>query len=174
MPARRKHFRAWVVDHVPIALLTHAHEAGIAVVLIIVSGPLLGGNATPETIYSQVPPWMSAFWAWGLMAGGVLTIYGLIAFRPRAEWAGQLILGYALTFYALALIVGGGAKAFVASAVFGVLGLVSWWRSFKITSQAYVQHRLVLEAKAAHEQVELERLIREDRERDRRRREDRR
>jgi len=175
MASDRKHWRARIVDAAPLAFLTHAHEAGIAVALLIVAAPLLGGGMFgPESVHSQVPAFMAVTWAWCLVAGAWLTIRGLVAFRPRMEWAGQITLGWALAFYALALAWTLQPAALLAGAVFGVLGVVSWWRSFKITSQPYVQYRLLREARAAHRQAELERTIQVNREAERRNRESRR
>lgn len=167
-PVRRprlpQDWRARIVDRAPLPLLTHAHEVGLSIALLVIALPLLGGDPAPPSIHSQVPEAMATFWAWALVGGSVLTIWGLFANRPRVEWGGQLWLGYALTFYALALVWGAGAAGFLASAVFGVLGLVSWWRAFKITSAAQVQHRLVQAARHAHETATVERTIRRNRE----------
>lgn len=157
-------WRARVVDRVPLTMLTHAHEVGIAVALILVGFPYaMGGQPKPDSVHSQVPHFLAVGWSWSLLLGGTLTLVGLFANRPRAEWGGQLWLGYALTFYAGALIAKAGWSGFLAASIFGVLGAVSWWRSFKITNQGYVQHRLVREARDAHEKAIAERTIRENR-----------
>ena len=125
-----RHWRARIVDHVPLPLLTHAHEAGIAVSMMLVSAPLLNGRArVPESIHDQLPQAIAISWAWGMMAGSILTLVGLFFHRPRAEWAGQLILGHVLIFYVIALVANVGVKGWVTSCVFLVIGLVSWWRT---------------------------------------------
>jgi len=165
-----KHWRARVVDRVPLALLTHAHEAAIAVTLLIVAFPLISGIQGTASIHEKVDPFIAGAWAWALLAGSFLTLWGLLAFRPRAEWSGQMILGYALTFYAFAIAWGAGVQGLVTSSIFGILGVVSWWRSFKLTSQPYIQYRLNQAALAAYQQAEAERVIREGRARQRERR----
>lgn len=140
-----------MVGHVPIPLLTNAHEVGISVVLMIVAAPLLGGADGPPSIHQQVPPALAIGWAWLLLLSGALTLWGLFANRPRMEWAGQLFMGHGLTFYALALVLGAGWEGFLASSIFGILGLVSWWRAWKITHAPLIHARLVSAARSAHE-----------------------
>lgn len=149
----RRDFRAWVINHAPIPLLTHAHEVGISVALAVVALPLLGGADGPPSIHQQVYHWVAVGWAWALLASGFLTIVGLFTNRPRLEWAGQLFTGHSLTFYAFALVLGAGRDGILASSIFGILGLVSYWRSFKITHAPLVQARLLSAARSAHELV---------------------
>lgn len=149
--------RAWVIDRAPLPLLTNAHEAGIAVALMIVAVPLLSGEPPPPSVHHQVPGWIAAAWAWLLMASGFLTLWGLFTNRARMEWAGQNFMGHALTFYAVALVIRAGWDGFLASSIFGVLGLVSWWRAYKITHAPMVQARLVREAREAHRDVHASR-----------------
>lgn len=155
----RSRARAWVVDHAPLPLLTNAHEVGISVALMLVALPLLGGAEGPPSIHQKVEPWMAIGWAWTLVASGFLTLWGLFGHRPRLEWAGQLFAGWGLSFYALALVLATGRQGFLASAIFGVLGLVSWWRAWKITNAPLVQARLVKAARAAHQWLHAARTI---------------
>lgn len=141
--------RVWVVGHAPIPLLTHAHEVGISVVLAIVAAPLLGGAAGPPSIHQQVYNWVAIGWAWVLLVSAVLTIWGLFSNRTRLEWAGQLFMGHGLTFYAFALIFSAGWDGLLASSIFGILGLVSWWRAFKITNAPLIAARLALAVRSA-------------------------
>jgi hypothetical protein len=138
--------------------LTHAHEVGIAVALMFVAAPIVLGAVPPESIHAQTPGGLAAAWAWTLTLSGLATIWGLFRHRPRMEWAGQLFMGYGLTFYALALVAYTGVNGFLASAIFGVLGLVSWWRSFKISSAPQVQHRLIRESRSASELAHHQRM----------------
>lgn len=155
-----KDWRARVVDRAPTPLLTHAHEVGIAVALAIVALPLVASSATPpESIHSQVPRALALFWAWSLLLSSAATLWGLFRHRPRAEWAGQLFMGYGLSFYALALVFGAGWQGVLVSAIFGVLGVTSWWSAFKISSAPQVQHRLIREARYAHEAAHVTRLV---------------
>lgn len=156
---RAQRFHMWVIDHAPIPLLTHAHEVGISVVLVIVSAPLLGGASGPPSIHQQVYNWVAIGWAWALLIGAVLTLVGLFGSRPRMEWAGQLFMGHGLSFYALALVLGAGWEGFLASSIFGILGLVSYWRSYKISHAPLVHYRLVQEARNAHEVAHVQRSL---------------
>ena len=144
--------RIWVVDRVPLPLLTHAHEAGLAIALGMVATPFVLGIAPgPQSVHSQVPFPIALVWAWTLVVSAVLTLWGLFRTAPRAEWAGQLFTGYGLTFYSLAIIWGNGVNGFLAASTFACLGIVAWWRSFQISNAPLVQHRLVAEARTAHE-----------------------
>lgn len=149
--AARRESRAWLIGHAPLPLLTHAHEVGLSVALAIVAMPLLGGAKGPPSIHQQVTNWVAIGWAWCLLVSAILTIWGLFANRPRMEWAGQLFMGYGLTFYAAALAFGAGWDGFRASTIFGILGLVSFWRAFKIVNATLVQARLAEAARYAQE-----------------------
>ena len=150
----RDRWRAWIVDRVPLALLTHAHEAFLAVAVFIIGGGLVMGDVRPGSVASQVPEWINMTWAWFLFSGSVSTLWGLFQDRPRAEWAGQMLLGWSCFFYSGAIYGGVGLRSGgVVFAVFLGLALVSWWRAFKITSVAYVQRRLAMAAREAARKV---------------------
>jgi hypothetical protein len=148
-------WRIWVVDHAPLPLLTHAHEVFLAAAMVIIGGGLVFGDVRPGSVHSSVPAWLADAWGYGILAGGILTLLGMFGFRrwltpqPRMEWAGQLLLGYSCGFYTVALLHADFNSTAVAGLVFGGLALVSFWRSWKITSEPYIRHRLAREAAKA-------------------------
>lgn len=151
----RAKWRRWLVDRAPLPLLTHAHEAFLAVAVFIIGGGLIVGDVRPGSVSSQVPGWINLGWAWALFAGSAFTLWGLFQDRPRMEWAGQMLLGWGSAFYSLALASAvpfsqGGVNVLI----FAGLALVSWWRSFKITSIALIQQRLTDAAREAHVRVQ--------------------
>jgi hypothetical protein len=147
--------RIWVADHAPLPLLTHAHEVFIAVAMVIIGGGLVFGDVRPGSVHSTVPEWLADAWAWSMLGGGILTLVGMFGVRPkgkpqpRLEWAGQLLLGYGCAFYTVALLHADFNQTAVAGLVFGGLSLVSFWRSWKITSEPFIRHRTAREAAKA-------------------------
>lgn len=145
-------WRARIIDKVPLPLLTHAYEIGLAVILAVMAIPVVLGRSAPASIHSQMPHWMVLGWGWGLLLASTFTLLGVFLYRPRMEWSGQLWMGYTLGIYAAALAWNTQdlASAAVAVAVFAALALIGFWRSFKISSAPYLQHRLAREARDAH------------------------
>lgn len=151
-----------MVDHVPLPLLTHAYETTVALVLMGIALPVVSGGIARTSIHAEVPGWLALMWGWALLGGALLTLWGLFTFRPRLEWGGQLFLGYSLSFYAAAIALNTDwDRGGVSVLVFGGLGAVAFWRTFKVTSQSYVQHRLMEEARRAHVRSNVERRNRE-------------
>jgi len=154
----RKPWRARVVDKTPVTMLTHAYEVLVATALVIMGTGLVLDLVNQSSVHRQVPGWMAEAWGWSLFLGSGLTLWGLFGMKPRTEWAGQMLTGWATFFYSLALATGvplreGG----VATAIFLAIALTAWWRAFKITSAAYIQHRLTLAAREAHVRARVHR-----------------
>lgn len=141
--------RMWVVDHVPVAFLTQAHELAIALVVLSLAVPAVLG-ALPGQGVAGVPGWAWQAWGWSTIVGATSTWYGALRSRPRVEWAGQLVTGWSLSLFAIRLTTLGLAATYPTVSVFLVLAVVSWWRAFKITNVALVQHRLTRAAREAH------------------------
>jgi hypothetical protein len=149
---RRLDIRMWVVDHAPVALLTHAHEVAVALVLLVMGVPAAMG-ALPGQGEAGIPSWAWHLWSWALILGAGGTIVGLFTSRPRAEWVGQMLAGWGLGLFAYRLAFLGLQYTYPTVLTFAVLASVSWWRAWKITSVALVQHRLTRAAREAHRQV---------------------
>lgn len=146
-----------IVDRVPLPFLTNPHELALAIVLGFLGVGLLVGPVNPGSVSEQVPHALRDGWAWSLLLGGILTVHGLFADRPRSEWVGQMLTGWGCFFYAVVLL---GTVDLTVSAVSGgvflVLGIAAWWRAFRITATAYVQYRLTEAARAAHQRAAKE------------------
>lgn len=140
--------RKWVIDHAPLALLSHAYELVVAVVLGVLAVPILFGSVEPASIHAALPLWMARVWAWGLFVSAVLTVVGLYRPRqPRIEWVGQILMGTTLSLYSLAIFAEVGmTRGGLPGAVFGVLGALGGWRAFKVTCRDLIQDRLTREA----------------------------
>lgn len=142
--------RRWTVDNVPLPFLTNAHELALGAAFILLGSALLVQEARPGSVVSQVPEWMVVGWSLALLAGGLLTWWGVFRGRTRREWSGQLLTGYGCAFYALAVGISlpfrEGAAIIL---VFTLLSVVSFWRAFKITMAPYIQARLARETTLA-------------------------
>lgn len=144
--------RMWLVDHAPVALLTHAHEVAVALVLLAMGVPAALG-ALPGQGATGIPSWAWSLWSGAMIAGALGTIGGLFTARPRWEWTGQMLAGWGLALFAYRLAFLGLEYTYPTVLTFTILASVSWWRAWKITGVALVQHRLTREAREAHRQV---------------------
>lgn len=149
---KRLDIRMWVIDRVPVPFLTQAHELAISVVLLVLAVPAILG-LLPGQRDAGVPDWAWRSWAATMIVSATFTWWGLLRNRPRVEWIGQLAAGWGLALFSFRLATLGLEYTYPTVLTFLTLATVSWWRAFKITSVALVQHRLTAAAREAHRRV---------------------
>jgi hypothetical protein len=131
-----------VLNRVPRALLTHAYELVVSVVLAAVAVPVIFGSIEPTSIHAAVRPWMRLTWSITLLLGATTTVAGLLLNKPRTEWSGQIVMGASLLLYAVAVLDTGASRSGVAGAVFAALGCLGLWRALKIAYRRVIDERL--------------------------------
>jgi hypothetical protein len=82
----------------------------VAYLAIIVGLPILlnPGIFAPMSIQSGMPEWLVRIWGVDLLAGGMLSVSGLVSERPRIERAGLALLCAGAAIYAGLIILFGG------------------------------------------------------------------
>lgn len=148
-PTTGKPWRARVIDAAPVGFLTRSHELAVSLLLAALGAPALL-DLLPGQSRAGIPLWEFQAWGGAMVLSGALTWWGVLRNRPRAEWGGQIIAGWALAYFVGILASLSFTATLPSIITFGLLAVVSWWRAFKITSAAFVQHRLIREARDAH------------------------
>ena len=143
-PTRWDRVMCWLIDRVPMALLTDAYEFFISFCLALLAIPVALGRVDATSIHAAVTPWVATMWSVTLLIASILTMVGLLKPRyPRIEWIGQVMMAVDLGLYGVAIMFEVGIdQGGISATVFAALSILGGWRASKISFRDVVRERL--------------------------------
>jgi hypothetical protein len=113
------------------------HELLLLVVSVVTGVAYLLGSPPPTSVAALLPHWQTYTWAAGLLASGVMGIFGCAWRRDlelglQAERAAMLIGGGALLLYTVSVFALGGRRALLAGGITAAWTAANLWRAWQI------------------------------------------
>ena len=141
-----KRWRAWVVRHLPEALVVYPFECITSLVAGIMGFALLSGSFRPDSLFAILPTLVVLIYGAAALVGSITTAHGIRRDNSFVIALGLRLLGMVLGVYGVALIFYAGWRSAGFAAVFFIAkGLVALLRSLYLRAATDVRRDLAKE-----------------------------